>query len=183
MKKHYLVFMISIFLFGCSPQGFQNEQITPTVVQSDVVDNEDIAADNFNSYSGDWAFWNNPDLESGGGVDLWLSVSDQFVEAELSAWSANFNRLADTHLSGILQDNRAILHFDDDGRGQSGNITLLFEDGTIQLKSDTDEESKNGDFTFPEGPIVLQRATSNDEQPVYDSDGTIEGMSVEIKTH
>lgn len=126
-----MMFILCIFLVGCNSQSFQKERTTTAADQS----TDDTATD-FSSYFGEWDFWNNPDVESEGGVTLELSVSDQFVEAEISAWSKNFNRLAAAYLSGIIQGNKVILHFDDDGRGQTGNVTYMIKIIKVMIKEE-----------------------------------------------
>lgn len=175
MKKLYAVVFLSIFLAGCSFGTHGNENHS-SEIETSMGDTEHTVDNDFHNYSGDWVFWNNPAEESEGGVSLSIEISDQFVEASLSAWSENYNRLADTELSGILRGNKAILPFGDDGRGQAGTIYLTLEKNSIQMQTVTTEESRQGDFTFPEGPTTLYRVVADEEKPVYYSDGNIQDL-------
>lgn len=175
MKKLCAVVLFSIFLVGCS-FGIHENGNNSLTVETSVRGTEHTVDTNFNRYSGDWIFWNNPDEESEGGVSLSITISDQFVEASLSAWSENYNRLADTELSGLLRGNKIMLTFEDDGRGQAGTVYLTLDKNSIQMETVTTEESRLGDFTFPEGPTTLYRVVADEEKTVYYSDADIQDL-------
>lgn len=185
--KRYIIAALCVFLVGCSAHKVEientatsesintseeradnesssmakaetaSEESEETKATEEMLIKESSADINFHKYSGEWIFLNNADMESEGGVSLSLTISGQIMEAKLSAWSSNYNRLADADLSGIIQDNKADCRFDDDGRGHSGVVQLTLEDDRIQMEIVIDKDSANGDFTFPEGTTILQR--------------------------
>lgn len=109
----------------------------------------------YDSYSGEWINWNNPDNEADGGVSLNISVESNKVTGNFSAWSKNYGRLADSDISGEIQDHLCKMTFADDGRGHSGIILVTF--GQEQITADISVQTQNTDFTFPSGTTVLLR--------------------------
>lgn len=114
------------------------------------------ASDNlYDSYSGEWVNWNNPEDEADGGVLLKITVKNNEVTGNFSAWSKNYGRLADSDISGNIQDYLCNLSFADDGRGHSGTILLTF--GQEQITADISIQTQDTDFTFPTGTTELRR--------------------------
>lgn len=177
--KQYLLAAFCVFLMGCSAYKMEAENMAAsenTDILGERTDDESSADTISDNYSGEWLCWNNADLESEGGVSLRVTMSGQNMEAKLSAWSSNYNRLADADLSGIVQDNKVVCRFDDDGRGHTGVVQLTLKDNTIQMEITIDKNSANGDFTFPEGTTILQRknvdSIVSDEYDPIESDNT-----------
>ncbi len=196
MIKPYIGIIACLLLTGCSSGKMEtsntittfdakakNESMdntTETAGTQEIIDEESVTAKsaedpadrekfsdlNLNSYSGDWVLWNNPDMESDGGISLSLTVSGRDIKADISAWSPDYNRLADTNLSGSLQGNYGGFYYDDDGRGHAGTVYLTLENDVIQVEVVTDKTNANGDFTFPGGKITLQKKQPDSNIPV-----------------
>lgn len=107
----------------------------------------------YDSYSGEWINWNNPENEADGGVSLIITIKNNKVTGNFSAWSKNYGRLADSDISGNIQENVCRISFTDDGRGHSGTILLTF--GQEQIIADISVQIQDTDFTFPLGTTVL----------------------------
>ncbi len=189
MTKKYIGITLCLLLAGCTPNNIEvkNTVTTPdtytqnestskaseAVKAQEIVDDETTIKEknsdiNLNSYSGDWSYWNNPNKESDGGIALNLTIYKQNLKANISAWSPNYNRLADAELSGDFQGNSGEFHYDDDGRGHAGTVYLTLENNIIQMEVITDETSINGDFTFPNKKIILQRTKPQGNTPDKD---------------
>lgn len=175
MKRKSLVFIFCLLLTGCSfSQTRPASMVTALDIGGSISDNEsDI---DLSGYSGSWFYWNNPKQESEGGISLIVNISGAHINADVSAWSRNYNHLADASLSGAIQGNEVAMRLDDDGRGHAGIIYLRLESDTIEVEFVIDEASVNGDFTFPVEKTILNRTTEKDnqmlERNVIDSDNT-----------
>lgn len=176
--KRYIITALCIFLTGCSSHKIEHENAvtiestdiskesigaesaseqSETMTMKETMDSESTSDIKPDHYSGEWISWNNADSESGGGVSLTVTVSGQSMDAKLSAWAPNYNRLADADLSGLIQDHKVSCYFDDDGRGHAGEVQLTLKNNTIQMEVKLDKDTENGDFSFPEGTTILHR--------------------------
>ena len=153
MKKKLFLFCFVVFILsGCARfLSTQEETEIETKTQQSILSIE--TEKNYESYTGKWISWNNPELEDDGGVSLKITVKSNQMTGTFSAWSKNYGRLADAEISGTIEDNKCTADFSDDGRGHSGTIVLLFE--PKQIKADVTIHTQDTDFTFPQGTTVL----------------------------
>jgi len=130
------------------------------------------SANLYDSYSGEWINWNNPENEADGGVSLKITAESNKVTGNFSAWSKNYGRLADSDIAGEIQDDSCKMTFADDGRGHSGIILLRF--GQEQITADISVQTQNTDFTFPSGTtVLLRKKVQSDSEPVPTEESSI----------
>lgn len=170
MKKKCFLLSISIlFLSGCTnflntknlneevtDKDINNNKLSSSVGETklDQSDNVINSDNQYDSYSGEWAYWNNPENEADGGVSFKMTVKNNNLNGTFSAWSSNYGRLADSEISGHIQNDICSTSFSDDGRGHSGTILLTF--GEEKIFADVTIQTHDSDFTFPAGNTVLR---------------------------
>jgi hypothetical protein len=156
-----------------------NNDLSSTIHESEPTQSSSpSASDNlYDSYSGEWVNWNNPENEADGGVSLKITVKNNEVTGNYSAWSKNYGRLADSDVSGNIQDHLCKMSFADDGRGHSGTILLTF--GQEQITADISVQTPDTDFTFPSGTTVLRRKkVQSASEPVATEESSIPASNV-----
>jgi hypothetical protein len=135
----------------------ENNDLSSTIQESEPTQRTSPSASEirYDSYTGEWINWNSPNYDTDGGVSLKITVKNNEVTGNFSAWSKNYGRLADSNISGNIQDHLCKIAFSDDGRGHSGTISLTF--GQEQITADISVQTQDTDFTFPLGTTVLHR--------------------------
>lgn len=193
MNKTILLLCFSIlFLTSCANSvnkkyvkkeetsiGNEKIDLSDAIHQSEPTPNSSSkASDNsYDSYSGEWVNWNNPENEADGGVSLKITVENNEVTGNFSAWSKNYGRLADSDITGNIQDHLCKIAFADDGRGHSGTMLLTFEQE--QITADISVQTKDTDFTFPLGITVLNRKNVKSiSEPIATEESSIPASNI-----
>lgn len=165
----FLLCISLLILSGCTNSNNQesgnkktspesgNNVISDTISETKQAKNSssDNSVNQNDSYSGEWINWNNPENEADGGVSLKIAVNNNELTGNFSAWSKNYGRLADSDISGTIQDDICEISFEDDARGHSGTILLTFN--LEQITADVSIQTQDADFTFPLGTTVLHK--------------------------
>ena len=111
-------------------------------------------------YEGYWTDVQVPDTDDLKGVPAHMSayiekLSGNQVSVGVAYASAGFAHYADAGDEVTLQNNKAVLHFDEDGWGNSGTVVFEFKDGAVYVDISLYGEKYEGGFGLPEGKFKL----------------------------
>lgn len=130
------------------------------VVKNFVIDHVDST--DYSNYIGLWQEENSDDVESKGGVKLQiLSVDGDRMTISFGIYEGGgaYNGVEVESVNAIIEDGKAVYSFADDGYGNSGKGTLVFEENSIEWESKINKDDVE---KFQVLKVASEETTSSD---------------------
>lgn len=97
----------------------------------------------YQEYVGSWQQEGSDDVENKGGARLEILSVDEanmVISFGIYAGGGVYNGVEVSNVTAVIEDGQATYAFADDGYGNSGKGTLIFQDNAIQWKSKINKE-------------------------------------------